>query len=408
MTAEILIMNKSAIALAADSAVTVNNKITYEGVNKLFMLSNNPPMGIMIYGNADFMDIPMETLIKEYRKNADFKKNNSVKKIMPDFLNFITEYGNKYITVKDDFLDDSYETFKDVMFLRFLRSKNSAIEELKLIASNIDDEFFKIFTDNNFFNKVPPVFDEIIQHFFKDADNEDYLIELLEKCYVQGIPNTGVVIAGFNEEDIFPSFSAHQIFILFNKKLLSKEFKSVANINVPCIQPFAQRDVVDSFLTGMDSAVLNSFKNFLGITLNNYSNKVIEMVNQNQKLKPNRLNEVKEDIQKVNNENDIFLQNFDILVKDIKKKYTRPILEAIDALPKDELGSMCESLIHLTSLKRKVSGGLPTVGGDIDVAIISKGDGFIWTKRKHYFDAKYNYQFFENHDQIANINNNED
>ena len=33
MTAEILIMNKHAIALAADSVVTVNEEITYEGVN---------------------------------------------------------------------------------------------------------------------------------------------------------------------------------------------------------------------------------------------------------------------------------------------------------------------------------------------------------------------------------------
>lgn len=37
-------MNSSAIAMAADSAVTVGNKKTYNGVNKLFMLSNDPPM----------------------------------------------------------------------------------------------------------------------------------------------------------------------------------------------------------------------------------------------------------------------------------------------------------------------------------------------------------------------------
>ncbi|WP_157078620.1 hypothetical protein [Methanobrevibacter filiformis] len=42
------------------------------------------------------------------------------------------------------------------------------------------------------------------------------------------------------------------------------------------------------------------------------------------------------------------------------------------------------NIIHITSLKRKVEEGLETVGGDIDVAIISKGDGFIWAKRKHY------------------------
>lgn len=45
MTSEVLIMNKNAIVMAADSAVTVGNMKTYNGFNKLFMLSNDPPMG---------------------------------------------------------------------------------------------------------------------------------------------------------------------------------------------------------------------------------------------------------------------------------------------------------------------------------------------------------------------------
>ena len=36
-----------------------------------------------------------------------------------------------------------------------------------------------------------------------------------------------------------------------------------------------------------------------------------------------------------------------------------------------------------------------TVGGEIDVAIISKGDGFIWKKRKHYFKSELNPHFFD-------------
>ena len=30
----------------------------------------------------------------------------------------------------------------------------------------------------------------------------------------------------------------------------------------------------------------------------------------------------------------------------------------------------------------------------IDVAVISKGDGFIWIRRKHYFNAELNPSFF--------------
>jgi hypothetical protein len=38
-----------------------------------------------------------------------------------------------------------------------------------------------------------------------------------------------------------------------------------------------------------------------------------------------------------------------------------------------------------------------TVGGDIDVAIISKSEGFVWIKRKHYFPADLNPRFFRRH-----------
>ncbi len=38
-----------------------------------------------------------------------------------------------------------------------------------------------------------------------------------------------------------------------------------------------------------------------------------------------------------------------------------------------------------------------TVGGPIDVVVISKGDGFVWIKRKHYFKPELNPHFFSNY-----------
>lgn len=41
--------------------------------------------------------------------------------------------------------------------------------------------------------------------------------------------------------------------------------------------------------------------------------------------------------------------------------------------------------------------GEETVGGPVDVAVISKGDGFVWINRKHYFKPELNTQFFNNY-----------
>jgi len=62
----------------------------------------------------------------------------------------------------------------------------------------------------------------------------------------------------------------------------------------------------------------------------------------------------------------------------------------VSMLPKDELASLAEALVNLTVLKRRTSTEAETVGGPIDVAVITKGDGFVWIKRKHYFDPALN------------------
>ena len=88
-------------------------------------------------------------------------------------------------------------------------------------------------------------------------------------------------------------------------------------------------------------------------------------------------------------------QRFDSVISQFRREnYVDPVMEVVSMLPKDELGVMAESLISLTSLKRRVSMVPETVGGPVDVVVISKGDGFIWIRRKHYFDPKLNLDFF--------------
>ena len=62
-------------------------------------------------------------------------------------------------------------------------------------------------------------------------------------------------------------------------------------------------------------------------------------------------------------------------------------------LPKDQLAVMAETLVSLTSFKRQMSRDAETVGGDADVAVITKGDGFVWVKRKQYFPAELNLRY---------------
>jgi hypothetical protein len=81
----------------------------------------------------------------------------------------------------------------------------------------------------------------------------------------------------------------------------------------------------------------------------------------------------------------------------LRYEHSHPVLRMVTVLPKDELAAMAEALVNLTAFKRRITESMETVGGPIDVAVISKGDGLIWVKRKHYFPADLNQHFFANY-----------
>ena len=54
MTTEVVIGNRQAVALAADSAVTVGKDRVWKTANKLFSLGPSNDIGIMMNGSADF------------------------------------------------------------------------------------------------------------------------------------------------------------------------------------------------------------------------------------------------------------------------------------------------------------------------------------------------------------------
>jgi hypothetical protein len=76
------------------------------------------------------------------------------------------------------------------------------------------------------------------------------------------------------------------------------------------------------------------------------------------------------------------------------QSHSRPMRQVLGALPFDELAELAETLVLLESLKERVTSSSASVSGPIDVAVISKNDGFIWVKRKHYFDPQLNPRYF--------------
>lgn len=398
MTSEILILTPSAVALAADSAVTIGNRKTYNGVNKLFMLSNDPPMGIMTYSLSDFSNVPLETLIKDFRH--EIKDEN---------LSTVEEFRDKFVEFLEELLEDSLyrKSFEDKVneFIRPLClhprdiDENNFVNVIKNIPNDWDYGFFGENSD-----LIVKNLDKNNDNFIKAISNLDNLnaeevLESFKRFFVYKEflePFTGVIIAGFNKDRLFPSYVEFNINYLFDDVFMFNEItkKNICGEEVH-VRPLAQDDVIDTFLANMDKNTRSKLIMYVDNIYNNYSVTLKGAIDSNPNLTDDEKLKFINEISKIELANNNLSNSFEDFLEQLKIEHSEPILESILSLPKEELSNLAESLIKITSIKRKVQSDLETVGGPIDVAIITPGDGFIWTKRKHYFDGDLNPQFFK-------------
>jgi histone H3/H4 len=428
MTAEIAIMNKEAVALASDSAVTMGGETgqkIFTSANKLFTLSKYHPVGIMVYGSAIFMGVPWETIIKIYRNNFGKEKFNTLKEYANGFIEFL-DNGNPLFpdSVQEDYLRSSIYSYFNFIKDKITKEVHSVVEEkgkatdeeIKQIVSKIIKEHYEKWekADNipsipeNFNKDIIDKYKEIIEKTIEEVferlpiskNHSNQLKKIAGSLFskfpenIQTTDTSGVVIAGFGEKDTFPSLDSFHLEGIVNNKVKYKEhisqkidFKTIASIT-----PFAQREMVATFMEGIDPYLQNNMEGYLSEIFDKYPEIIVENI---EKFNDNEKRLLKGKLKKVSNK---IFKDYQKHVQTYRREnYVNPVTSVVSMLPKDELAAMAESLVNLTCFKRKVTMESETVGGPIDVAVISKGDGFIWIKRKHYFKPELNSQFFTNY-----------
>ena len=78
--------------------------------------------------------------------------------------------------------------------------------------------------------------------------------------------------------------------------------------------------------------------------------------------------------------------NFDETVnKFIRSEYIDGIVDAVDSFNIEEMANMAKSPISVTTLQRHISSEEESVGGPIDVAVLTRSEGFVWVKHKEWY-----------------------
>lgn len=428
MTAEIAILNKEAVALAADSAVTMEGEAgekIFTSANKLFTLSKYHPVGVMIYGNALLMNVPWETIVKGYRNKLGKKKFGTLEEYATDLIAFL-DNGNPMFP---DFIQKEFVSGSILSYFTFIRDeikrKSSAIinnegevsnKQVKRQVSDVIKGHYKHWREADTIPSIPKDFSQsIIKRYEKIIDKaikkifeklpiskaeSDCLKEIaaslfskfpeeIEKTFI-----SGVVVAGFGEKDSFPLVKAFDLEGVVNNRLIYREVYSrhIDFSTTAAIMPFAQREMVSTFMEGIAPNLEDYMMGYLSEIFSKYPGIILSEIKA---LDNDQRNTLTAKLKKASEK--IFKDYQKAMQMQIKNDYVDPVIKVVEMLPKNELAEMAEALVSLTSFKRKVTMERETVGGPIDVAVISKGDGFIWIKRKHYFKPKLNPQFFANY-----------
>jgi hypothetical protein len=415
MTAEIAILNRNAVAMAADSAVTLQlsgGQKIYNTVNKLFTLSKYRPAGVMVYGSADFMQIPWETIIKMYRADLYDKKYDSLEDYASDFVNF---FERENILFPEELQGESARTYLRLGFYRLQQQINTEVERTIKTIGSIDEEQVRTLVREKAVDflaelekcKDLPGFtqDDVTKCGAKcEKDIRDTIEDVFEKLPVQECNEqlqragslilckrfarrdySGVVIAGYGERDVFPMLLAYECECVINNKLRYIETNRVKigttkGTLVASVVPFAQREMVNRFMEGVDPKYRENVEGYVSTLLGQgYPNRIAEALAG--KISSELQESVRKELVELGGK---LAQDFAQGLEQYRQtQFIDPVIDSVASLPKDELAAMAESLVNLTAFKRRMTSvETDTVALPIDVAVISKGDGFIWIKRK--------------------------
>ncbi|AJD43549.1 hypothetical protein RGR602_PB00006 (plasmid) [Rhizobium gallicum bv. gallicum R602sp] len=404
MTAEIAILNRTAVALAADSVVTLSDgrrHKTYDSAEKIFEFSRFQPIALMIYNNAQFMNAPFEIIIREYREQLTSNTFKSLVQVWPEFEKYLLAFKRSEEDELDHFrgmvLAEVKEIRSKVMTHVFAsigrrgRSARESVPDFVVRQCKERKSEAEVVPLKDFLSGVTlEQFNDIYRATVVDVANgiklemspdiEDALCDMMFaviKSEQKSGAFTGLVFTGFGSDEIFPTLCSVEIDgVYFNQfRILSTNLIDIDRRGeTAAIVPFAQQDMPERFMLGIDGE-------FEGAMEKICLDMVGQLVDQNKRAFRNG----KAELVKA-----AAAEEFKIGLQRLKKKNSDDLLSVVNHLSKKELGEVAYSLVELTSRKRRYSNDLETVGGPIDVAILTKNEGFIWVRRKHYFDIALN------------------
>lgn len=223
----------------------------------------------------------------------------------------------------------------------------------------------------------------------KDVIDVDALIEMASEAYFKerwtSLEKTGIVVAGFGDKQYFPCLDQFECFGVALGNVIYRsmpgESRAIDFETASDIVPIAQDEMVNTFMFGASLDALSTIGSNFATSLDDFVGELVkagllDAAADTSSLRKSASDEFRNKTRRY-----------------VWEQHAIPLRRVVGMLPVEELAELAETLVSIESLKERVTRHTESVSGPIDVAVISKGDGFIWIKRKHYFDPKLNIRF---------------
>lgn len=235
--------------------------------------------------------------------------------------------------------------------------------------------------------------DVIIRWYRKQRDNtgfarvEDYITDFfsfVNSVILKGAVNfkpsesTHLVFAGYGEADLFPS-------------MCMCEVTGIGKRGINCLPPKNMTVITDS----QQSAI---FSDGMPYIINAIQNGI-----QEERIEPiaSQIPGVIKDIlyqaelfeqaERINME--MVSNKAQELIRQSKTKHHQQWLKAIKDYSLQQMAALAENLIKATELHRKITFQQENVGGLVDLALITRNDGFQWLNRKSWYEPSRGGQY---------------
>lgn len=405
MTVAIAAMNAEGVALAADSARTstlpTRKQRSFHGHDKVFQLQASRTLGAMLYGDTRLAGIPWDTLLALFQEALPAGPPETVAEHLAAFNRWLMTAEcltkERRLQARDDRLaavvtDRIHEAISlradhKLVFTDFLVRLAASVEvlreELEVAPplpgfETVDSEAHRRAFEKDFQRAIARActgLDELPRNL------QLRLVDLLAVASIRQTPladTAGMVFAGFGAAQTLPALSSCTYYgYSADLTLLHIDVDLSIDDRTPAvIAPFSQPDEIEAFLNRQHPDLLVSLRDTWEQMTQALIAAITPMTARWGAGNEFRKEIIAESISKVAAN---VLERHGYRHTDLLDRWPQDVLNVAAGLPREQLAGVADGLVRLTILRQWISSELDeTVGGAINVAVISLLDGFQW------------------------------